>query len=397
MEDSGAPGSFSADLAGRTDEEDLRFDSGGYSLDVERETSDDRIDKPFDPEKIDVRTRTMTVDLLLARLRRDVLDLAPEFQRRAGIWKPKNQSRLIESLLLRIPLPSFYAAENAKEEWAIVDGVQRLTTIARFIDPGSIKEKPLVLRDLEYLIDYNGKTYSDLPGGLQTRLDETEVLVHVIGKSTPEEVKFNIFGRINTGGAPLSRQELRHALIPGRARQLLPQLAGSYEFQHATLGSVSDARMSDCEMALRFLAFRHIPLTRYSSSELDDFLRHAMKKLNELNPQEISKLEHDFARAMNAASEIFREHAFRKRFHGQQYRNPINKALFETMAVNLAARTPEQVATLVSRRDEVTEKLADLLEDKEFNDSISIGTGDKTKVNKRFNAVDALFSEVTDA
>ena len=74
----------------------------------------------------------------MSRIRRGVLDLAPDFQRAAGIWSEQNQSRLIESLLLRIPLPTFYAAESGDEDWAIVDGIQRLTTIARFIDPGSI-------------------------------------------------------------------------------------------------------------------------------------------------------------------------------------------------------------------------------------------------------------------
>jgi uncharacterized protein DUF262 len=393
MEDNTRPRPRPSEPAGAADE-DLKLDSGGFSLDVEWEEPDDRIDEPFDPEKIDVRTRSMTVDLLLARLRRKALDLAPEFQRRAGIWKPKNQSRLIESLLLRIPLPSFYAAENEAEEWAVVDGVQRLTTIARFIDPESIDAEPLVLQNLEYL-SYNGSSYHDLPGRLQTRLVETEVLVHLIGKTTPEEVKFNIFGRINTGGLPLSRQELRHALIPGPARELLPRLAASPEFQHATQGSVQDARMSDCEMVLRFLAFRIFPLAQYKSSDLDDFLRLAMKELNGMDAKTIADLENDFTEAMKAAKEIFGEHTFRKKTHGQKYRSQINKALFEAISVNLARRSMAETEILISRRDQVAEKLADLLGRKDFNDSISIGTGDRTRVARRFDAIDKLFSEVT--
>lgn len=380
-----------------------RFDSGGFSLDVEPEEPDDKIKevddeikKPFDPEKIDVRTRTMTVDLLLARLRRKALDLAPEFQRRAGIWKPKNQSRLIESLLLRIPLPSFYAAEYETEEWAVVDGVQRLSTIASFIDPGIIDAKPLKLQDLEYL-PYNGKAFDDLPGRLQTRLVETEILIHLIGKTTPEEVKFNIFGRINTGGVPLSRQELRHALIPGPARELLPRLAVTPEFQRATLGSVRDERMSDCEMVLRFLAFRIFQVSRYTSSDLDLFLRDTMQEINKLNENSIRALEIEFREAMIAARDIFGEHAFRKRSHGQVYRKPINKALFESIAVNLAERSPAETRKLVDRREQVTDKLADLLAQKDFNDAVSIGTGDRTKVAKRFAAISELFSEVVHA
>ena len=373
-----------------------RLDSGGFSLDLDQEQPDDRIEEPFDPNEIDVRTRTMTVDLLLARLRRGILDLAPDFQRNSGIWREKHKSRLIESLLLRIPLPSFYAAENEDEEWAVVDGVQRLTTIARFVNPESIGANPLILRDLEYL-DYNGYSYSDLPGRLQTRLDETEVLIHLIGKATPEEVKFNIFGRINTGGLPLSRQELRHALIPGPARGLLAELAASSDFQRATHGSVRDARMSDREMVLRFLAFRLFEPADYKSQDLDDFLRQAMKQINQLPEDRIAELKADFRWAMGAATEVFGEHAFRKRTREQTTRNPINKALFEAVAVNLAKRSDAELAVLTTNREDVRGRLADLLAESEFNDAISVATGDRGKVRRRFTALDELFTEVTDA
>jgi hypothetical protein len=154
----------------------VEYDSEGRSTGVEREQQDDLIHGPFDPAEIDVLTRTMTVDLLLARLRRGVLDFAPEFQRSAGIWSEVNQSKLIESLLLRIPLPTLYAAESGEEGWAVVDGIQRLTTIARFVDPEIIGAQPLRLRGLEYLRSYDGRVYSELPGSLQTRINETELI-----------------------------------------------------------------------------------------------------------------------------------------------------------------------------------------------------------------------------
>jgi len=120
---------------GGTEEIAVELDFSGRSVGVELEIPEQAIREPFDPEKIDVTTRNPTVDLLLSRVRRDVLDLQPEFQRLAGIWTPQAQSRLIESMLLRIPLPTFYAAESVEsaERWVIVDGIQRLTTIARFV------------------------------------------------------------------------------------------------------------------------------------------------------------------------------------------------------------------------------------------------------------------------
>ena len=236
----------------------VEYDSLGLSTGVEAEeqASEPLIHDPFDPAKIDVITRTMTVDLLLARIRRGVLDLAPDFQRFAGIWNDVAQSKLIESLLLRIPLPTLYAAESGDESWVVVDGIQRLTAIARFVDPSIVGASPLRLHGVEYLQTYEGATYQQLPGALQTRIDETELIVHLIRAGTPEPVKFNIFARLNTGGTPLTLQELRHALIPGRARTLLKELANGEPFRDATQGSVKPQRMADREMVLRFLAFR---------------------------------------------------------------------------------------------------------------------------------------------
>lgn len=293
----------------------VELDSAGRSVDVEREDpSEEDIKEPFDPEKIDVATRNPTVDLLLARIRRGVLDLQPEFQRLAGIWTPQAQSRLIESMLLRIPLPTFYAAEAGDERWVIVDGIQRLTAIARFIDPESIRARPLVLKNLQYLKDYEGTEFNGLPGRLQTRLLETELVLHLIRSGTPDEVMFNIFARINTGGYPLTRQELRHALIPGPARELLRELAKSDAFQDATLHSVSPERMDDREMVLRFIAFWVTDPEKYMRQDFDEFLREAMREVNRLDNEQVSRLRHDFTRALDAAQKIFGEYAFRKRY-----------------------------------------------------------------------------------
>ncbi|WP_449060678.1 DUF262 domain-containing protein [Planomonospora algeriensis] len=336
----------------------------------------------------------MTVGLLLARLRRGVLDLAPDFQRFAGIWSETAQSKLIESLLLRIPLPTLYAAESGEDGWVIVDGIQRLTTIARFVAPEVIDAEPLTLRGLEYLQRYNGHTYAQLPGGLQTRIDETELIIHLIRAGTPEPVKFNIFARINTGGRALTLQELRHALIPGQARKLLAELADSEPFLQATLRSVKKDRMADREMVLRFLAFRLTEPADYPRGDLDVFLRQAMKQINTLSGASVVRLIRDFERAMHAARDIFQEHAFRKRFPGQERRLPINKALFEAVSVNLAKMTPDEIATLAGNREKVQAGLMALMEDGEFQQAISVATGDAEKVRRRFGAVEKLLREM---
>jgi hypothetical protein len=373
------------------------LDSRGYATGVEAEEDDATlgIHEPFDPEKIDVITRTPTVDLMLSRIRDHRMDLQPDFQRHAGIWTPKAKSRLIESLLLRIPLPTFYAAEGDDESWAMVDGIQRLTTIAEFIEPSAVGASPMRLRYLEYLGDQcGGMRFDELPGRLQTRLRETELVVHLIRRGTPEEVKFNIFARINTGGLPLSRQELRHALIPGQARTILKEWAESVEFREATQGSVRSERMADREMILRFIAFRLTKPEQYSHDDFDRFLRESMRHLNQLRSTAVVGLRAEFDLAMTAARKIFGPHAFRKRDpRSGSRRFPINKALFEAISVNLVADA-QRNDRLTERKGRVADGVVRLMADSDFQAAISQGTGDIAKVRRRFGVIHDLFEQV---
>jgi len=370
----------------------------GTGVEVEQVESLDEpveIGEPFDPEKIEVQTRTMTIDLLLSRIRHKAIDLEPEFQRRRGIWNDQRQSRLIESILLKIPLPTLYAAENEAEEWAIVDGIQRLTAIARFVDPAIINDSRLVLQGLEYLSrDFGGKTFDHLSPRLMRRLLETELVVHVIRHGTPDAVKDNIFARINTGGLPLSRQELRHALIPGPARSLLKEWAALEEFTCATTSSVRDDRMTDRELVLRFVAFRLMPPREYRSADFDRFLGQAMRRLNRLAEPEIRRLEAEFKAALHTAFVIFREYAFRKRYKERDSRYPINKALFEAVTVNLAALLPEERTMLIERREDVVSEFIGLMNDRAFDLSVSQGTGDVRKVQIRFGRFEEILRKV---
>ena len=106
---------------------------------------------------------------------------------------------------------------------------------------------------MEYLKELNGSTFEALIPKLQRRIQETELVVHVIRRGTPPLVKFNIFARINTGGLVLSSQELRHALVPGSARAILEHWAALPEFRTATDKSVNPARMDDRELILRYI------------------------------------------------------------------------------------------------------------------------------------------------
>ena len=353
-------------------------------LEIEQEDSSE-IKKPFDPEKIKVRTVPLLVEQLVARIKYKEIDLAPDFQRMPGIWGAERRSRLIESFLLRIPIPVFYVAADQKEIWSVVDGLQRTSTINEYVT-GCFS-----LTKLEYLTKFNGFFYEDLPRTMQRRINETQLVVNVIEPGTPEEVMFNIFRRINTGGITLNGQEIRHALHPGPVRTYLKELTETEEFLKATGGSIKTARMADRECVLRFLAFYIEPWERYYANNLDGYLGITMKKINEMDPCRLDDLQESFKRAMKAALDIFGRNAFRKQYRRNDRRRPVSKALFEAWGVGFARRSDKEIEILVQERRGVIREFISLMKtDWEFETAISYSTGSPTRIRKRFQAIEEL-------
>ena len=372
-------------------EPDRRRDDLDSGVEEERvDPESGAVEHPFDPAKIKVRTVPALVGQLLSRMEHAEIDLAPDFQRRAGIWNAEKKSRLIESLLLRIPIPVFYVAADADEKWAVVDGVQRLSTIRDYVKG----EFPLTR--LEYRSEFDGLRHGDLPRAMQRRIDETQFVVNVIEPGTPPEVTFNIFRRINTGGMPLNGQEIRHALNPGPVRNYLKTLAESDEFAfaEATNRSIRSNRMDDRACVLRFLAFHMAPWEEYSGSSLDGHLDAAMKKINAMGQDRRNALAEDFRKAMRAASRIFGDDAFRKRYVRDDDRHQVSMPLFEAWSVQLARCSQERIDRLVERRDEVRKRFMALLnQDPEFEKAISSSTGTPRRIRKRFAAIRDLVQE----
>lgn len=374
------------------------FIEDGEATGVEEERPDPdqevvQIERPFDPDKIKVFRETKTVSLLCTRIDHDEIDLAPEFQRRARIWDQGRKGRLIESMLLRIPLPVFYVASDLRDVWSVVDGLQRMTTIHDFVNG----EFPL--RGLEYLVQFEKAKFSELPRNMQRRIEETELVINVIQPGTPEEVMFNIFSRINTGGMTLNSQEIRHALNKGPVRSFLLDLVSTDEFKTATANSVSDVRMSARECALRFCAFYLFDWKDYKNNDLDGFLNAAMKRINEMSDDARDELKSIFKRSMRASHKVLGDEAFRKRYRPDASKSPISKALFETWSVALSKLEEEQVNLLAENGPAVHQKFMSILkENRDFEVSISYATGVPGRVHKRFSIIEELVDgEIQDA
>ncbi len=386
----------------------IEEDDDGIEREIENDGEQDDV-PPFDPTKIRVDTRNPTISLILERIKYQELDLEPDFQRSAGIWNKEAQSRLIESILVRIPLPSFYIDASNDDKWLIVDGQQRLSTLKAFV-----LDKTLRLTNLEYLKEFNKKSYDELPRSLQRRILETAITVNIIEYGTPENVKFHIFKRINTGGLPLSSQEIRHVLYQGKATQLLKELSKSTDFKE-TIGINEEvknnkfvARMVDKEFILRFLAFYITPYMEYTKTSLEDFLNDTMKNINNSPDQVLKLYEEKFYLSMRTAKKLFGEFAFRKLTRDSQNKQrkyPPNKALFEVWSVNLACLDVENLKLLEQKKENVNNKFLDLIDYqgdnlgmqekcKKFIVAITYGTSQVQRVHFRFKCIKNLIEEI---
>ncbi|MFZ5811229.1 MAG: DUF262 domain-containing protein [Thermodesulfobacteriota bacterium] len=342
---------------------------------------------PFNPALIDIDIRQMSLDTLTKRIKENEIDLSPDFQRKE-VWKIDAKSKLIESILIRIPLPAFYMDGTDDDKWVVVDGLQRLSTIRDFIINGTLR-----LQQLEYLTDLNNKTFQELPRQFQRRIEETQITAYIIKKGTPEEVKFNVFKRINTGGLPLSPQEIRHALNQGPSTQLLKELSECHEFLKATCKSINPSRMDDRECILRALAFIITPYSSYKENSFDIFLIQTMRKINAYPEKELANLKNRFIRCMSAAHKILGKNAFRKYYPGWG-RGPINKALFETWTVNLNNLNDDHINKLIINNKDIINKFSEVLNtDDQFIRSITQATGDPKNIKYRQETLDKFLRD----
>lgn len=338
----------------------------------------------FIPSDVNISQKIIPVYNLMERLENNEIDLQPDFQRHGGLWGPKEQSRLIESLMLKIPIPDFYFNASDDNCWIVIDGLQRLTAFQNYL----IKMEKLT--DLQYLKEFNGYTFDTLPRQYVRRIKESTVVAYNVEKGSPDEVVFNIFQRINTGGVRLNSQEIRHALYQGRSTSLMQELAECEEFLRATQNSISSGRMMDREYVNRYLAFTELDYRTEYKDNIDAFLIKGIKRVNTYDEKKINEIRIRFKSVMQCCNEIFDIYAFRRVVEGK--RGKINKAIFEIWSVCLSELDEIQRRQLVEKRELVKEEFGNLLQTTDFQNNLK--SGKRNAVIKRIDETKKMIGDI---
>lgn len=362
----------------------------------EGEESDSRCeDNPYDPKLIRVDTKAFAISYVELLVSSGDLDISPDFQREFVWTDITRKSRLIESLLLRIPIPVFYLSQDREGTFKVVDGMQRLTVIHSFLN------NDFKLKNLEYLKELEGKWYKNpgkpteesIPSMYARRIEQTQLYFNIIDPQAPEKVKYDIFKRINTGGKSLNSQEIRNCLSNPKTRKLLQDMVDLESFQKATRGSISSTRMADKELVLRFIAFylldNGLSMRKEYKGGMDVFLDETNEHLNKLAKKQLKDIFDAFDRAMKNAYSLFDNKAFRKASY-------INKSLFLSMSRILYEYDPDKIKS-IDWGDTVLKKVeAEIENNAEYNKALSMATNDAKNVTITYNQARKLLGELLD-
>ena len=334
-------------------------------------------DYPID--ELLIRNESQTVEQVLRRIEQSRYVMDPDFQR-DFIWDEAKQSKLIESVLMRIPLPVFYLAEDQQGRRVVVDGLQRLSTFQRFAN----NELRLNLSDRH---DLHRKRFEDLDPKLQDRFGDCNLTLYVIDAKAPDQTRLDIFERVNSG-VPLTRQQMRNCLHMGEATRFLREESRTNLFLEATGRSLRTAIMRDREFVNRFCALQILDLEDYR--DMDDFLAKCLKKMN-AEPELLPSLSEQLETTLGNNLLLFGKHAFRKHQPDQENRSVINASLWDVMSTGLS-RYPREIVE--GRSAAVRVEFYRLMEDEDFTHSITYGTSGVRQVRKRFSMAEAMFEDV---
>ncbi|BBN11498.1 hypothetical protein MPTK1_5g12430 [Marchantia polymorpha subsp. ruderalis] len=298
-----------------------------------------------------------TVSSVLDKIRRGRLDLRPSYQR-DYVWDKRTASKLIESVLLNIPLPTMFFHERSQGLLEVVDGKQRLTSIWCFMEDQRFPDgSDFALTGLEVLDELNGKKYTDLEESLREVMQDFALNVHTISRHSDDEVVFEVFERLNMGSTQLNEQELRNCVFQGRYNDLLEELVLHPDMLRAFRQEIPHKRMRDREFILRFFAMRRSGIENFYLP-VKNWLNNEMRRHQFLEEEDFKVMKFDFQRCIRLSVNVFGDQVFRLP-RGLKYDSDPNVCLWDTIMFGFLRYRDD--ASVLSKKKLLVLALNDLL------------------------------------
>ncbi|KKG14124.1 hypothetical protein EO98_09100 [Methanosarcina sp. 2.H.T.1A.6] len=302
-----------------------------------------------------------------------VIDLDPTFQRRDR-WSIAQQSRLIESLIMAVPIPPVFLAEEEYNSYSVMDGKQRLTAIYMYLTD------QFALTGLEFWQELNKKKFSELNKTVRSGIDRRYISAVVLLNESDLEIKFDVFERINTGGQNLTSQEVRNCMYRGRFNDLLIELSENENFKKC-LGLPDDLnklkkikiyqRMDDIQLVLRFFLFQNyeINITGNLKTSMNDYMKE--RKTDSVEHKELAVYRTLFTETIDKVYKVYGNIAFRKWDLSKNDWGTISAPLYDAVMYNFSKVSPDSI---IGNEERITNGTKLLFEDNEFVESIRKGT-----------------------
>lgn len=329
----------------------------------------------FNPADINVKQENYSCAQIMDMLEYDEINLNTDFQRSSDLWDDTRMSKFIESLMLKLPIPPFYFnvvylnESQVKIHWEIIDGLQRLSALKKFCFSDK-NNKRLQLSGLDFFTELNGKTYDEIPRHLIRNFKASQLQLHLVYPSTPIEVKYRIFERINTTNLKLKDQEVRHALFQGVVINALKKAVK--ELFVVNKINVNDDRMDAQEVVLRAMSFSCFGYEKYPhGSNLKLYLDNSIKALSKLNEDEVNVIYTNFENNFKFCLKMFGVDCFKTK---SSNRSVFNKGLFDSLIYAASSLTPNDKNLALNNKSAIIKEYNDMLANERFSKAISNAT-----------------------
>jgi len=336
-----------------------------------------------------VRTQNIEYDLetLVKKIDKNIIKLNPDYQRRHR-WDESTASKLIESLILNIPIPLIYISQDVDVDeevdediarYSVIDGQQRLTAIQNFF------KNEYALVDLDVLKELNGTFYKDLPSFLIRRLEERTIKCLRIDSTIDQQVKYDIFERLNSGSVKLEAQELRNATCRGPFKELIKKLSKNKIFTKLAQLDTTGKRvqkMEDQELVLRFFSLVYKDGYQSYKGGFKQFLTDKMNLFNSLDTSELIIMEKTFNDVITFIEQHYGDEPFAKyrvNEEGEYERmSKFNAAVYDAVVVSISKKLTDD-----PEMDITYDRFKEIFKDKDFFSSIEGSVNDVKKLQVR--------------